>query len=100
MNIKFRDMRRTLTGKLGFTKTERKQHEWYELLDNSGRSIVTTLLSRQARGRNIYQPLLGKIAKQLHLNNAQLKSAVECPLTREEYYAILRAEGLADMDLQ
>ena len=101
MAIQFRDMRRTLTKKFRFTKTERQGHEWYELLDKSGNAIVTTLLSRQARGRDIYQPLLGRIAKQLRLNSAQLKSAVDCPLTREEYYAILKvAEGLTNMDFQ
>jgi hypothetical protein len=86
-------MRRTLSGKFGFTKTDRPRHEWYELLDRNGNVIVATLLSRQASGRDISQPILSKISRQLCISKAQLTSAVECPLTREKYYEIIGMTG-------
>lgn len=37
--------------------------------------------------------LLGKMGRQLKLNLGQVKRLIRCPLTREEYIGILRAQG-------
>ena len=88
-------MRRTLQGKLRFSKIEKKKHEWYELLDGNGNIVVSTALSRGAAIRDIDSNLFSTIARQVGLETKQLAQAVNCPLKRKEYYKILREKGLA-----
>lgn len=56
-----------------------------------GRKIRST---RRSQGKK--DNPLHKIAKQLGLNAAQLREAVSCTLSLEDYIAILRGKGLLD----
>ncbi len=95
MIVSLRAMRRTLQGKLKFSKSEKTKHEWYELLDANGDIIVSTALSRGAAGRDISNNLFSIIAREVGLESSQLADAVRCPLKRRDYYRILREKGLA-----
>jgi len=98
MTVKFLEMRRTLTSKLKFAQDERR-HEWYKLLDRDGKFIVATKLSRRASGKDIPKDIFSKIAKQMCLTKSELSEAVRCPLSREDYYNILKEKGLTTTDL-
>ena len=99
MVVKTRKMQATLENKLGFVKYQGKRHEKYKLFDKHGVAIVETLVSRGARGRDITKGILAAISKRIHLTSNELAEAVDCSLSREDYYRILRKEGFATSDL-
>jgi hypothetical protein len=82
----------TLENKLGFSKSTKK-HENYRLQDKNGNSIIHTIISKGAGGKDINKPLLAAISKQLQLGPQQLESAIRCTLSCEDYYKLLRTKG-------
>ena len=54
-----------------------------------GRKIRTTYLSQGSKDNPFYH-----IARQLSLTPAQLRDAIRCTLSLEDYIAILREKGL------
>jgi len=90
--IQTKQLRSTLENKFGFSKSTKK-HEKYELQDKNGNSIIHTIISKGAGGKDINKPLLTAISKQLKLNPQQLEAAIKCSLSRKDYYNLLRNMG-------
>jgi len=67
-------------------------HKFYWLYDGEKKTSVHTMISH---GRKDYSDsLLAKMKKQLGLDTkAQLLELVQCPLSREDYLALLLAKG-------
>ena len=93
MIVQARKLRTTLIYKLGFTQTSITDHEHYKLLDENGKFIVQTIISKGASGKNITKGVFNAIARQIHLSSKQLEDAIRCPLSRENYYDILKDKG-------
>lgn len=85
--LRVRDVDRALVGKLGFEKSETR-HQVYRLWLEE-RLAARTYISHGARELRRYH--VAQMAKQLRLRPAQFVDAVRCPLTRDDYYRILRS---------
>jgi hypothetical protein len=84
MPVDARLMRATVTGKLQFTVSER-HHEWY-----SRRFRDTTLNMPMSHGtREISDSILAQMARQLRLTAPQLREAIQCSFSREDYDTLL-----------
>jgi predicted RNA binding protein YcfA (HicA-like mRNA interferase family) len=91
--FKANKLRSAFENKLGFSKPTTKKHEKYQLQDRDGNFVIHTIISKGASGKDIPIGLFNKIAKQVQLNTNQLEDAANCPLSREDYYNILRNKG-------
>ena len=79
-----RDVRRTLTGKLGAAEDRGGHHVFY-YLQYQGEEYMGSKLSHSWRGDlNDYQ--IDLIKKPLFLNTAEFQELVACPLTREAFF--------------
>jgi hypothetical protein len=90
--IQTQKLRSTLENKLKFSKSTKK-HENYTLQDKKGNSIIHTIISKGASGKDINKGILGAISRQLQLNLQQLENVIRCSLSCEDYYEILRNKG-------
>jgi len=90
--LKTRDVDRALVSKLGFEKTETHYHVYRLWLE--GKLAARTYISHAGRELSAYHT--SQMAKQMRLRTAEFVDAVNCSLTTEEYYRILRgrASGL------
>lgn len=83
---KVRDVDRALVGKLGFDRHD-THHRVYRLwLD--GQLVARTFVSHGER--EIGPFLADKMAKQMQLQISEFGDAIDCPLSQESYYQILR----------
>ncbi|MCX6030157.1 MAG: hypothetical protein NT169_12790 [Chloroflexi bacterium] len=84
--LKIRDVDRALTSKLGFEKIETHHHVYRLWLDD--KLTARTYISHGERELSPYH--VGEMAKQMRLHQSEFVDAVNCPLSREEYYRLLR----------
>ncbi len=84
--VRTRDADRALTGKLGFEKVETHHHVYRLWLD--GKLAVRTYISHGERELSSFH--VSQMAKQMRLQASEFVDAVDCPLSREEYYRLLR----------
>lgn len=84
--FKVRDVDRALVGKLGFEKHDTHHHVYRLRLD--GQLVVRTFISHGERELGPF--LADKMAKQMRLRISELDDAVNCPLSQEAYYQLLR----------
>lgn len=87
MSIKAKEFDR-LVAKFGFrTRDSGDLLAWFE---HEGRIVTRT---RRSKGSSDL-PMQHSIRQQLKLNEEQLRQAVSCHLTRDDYIEILRGKGL------
>ena len=91
--VRTRNVDRALVGKLGFDKEETHHHIYRLWLD--GVLVARTYISHGERELSRYH--VSQMAKQMHLRTAEFLDAVNCPLSREGYEAILQ-ERVLDSD--
>lgn len=84
---KHRKIERMLLSKLLFCRDE-TDHSIFVLFYN-GRKVLDTKLSHQSRNTDIPKSLAGKIARDLELSGNQLREAVSCTLSRNDYIGVL-----------
>lgn len=82
--LKTRDVDRALVQKLGFERTE-SHHQVYHLRFD-GQLIARTFISHGERELSDYH--VARMAKQTHLHKDEFLDAVNCPLSKEEYYRL------------
>jgi len=94
-----REVDRTLThqGKLRYRLEEGRDHVVCTLV-LSGHQFGWTKISRGSSYRTLDDTLLGKIARQVHLQLGQFKRAIDCAINWPEYARILRQKFPADAD--
>lgn len=73
--------------KKGFAPRE-GDHAFYHLVVNGKKTIISTKISHGEK--EIRDKLLGIMARQLKLSKRDFINLVDCPLTAEEYLAMLR----------
>ena len=88
--VKTRSADRALVDKLGFAKTETHHHVYRLWLE--GKLVARTYISHGGRELSRYH--VGQMARQMHLRTSEFVDAVNCPLTRKDYYQILRERVL------
>ncbi len=84
--LKTRQLHRALTGKLGFEAHE-AHHRIYKLyLD--GQLVARTYVSHGSRDLTNFHS--GQMKKQLRLSRQEFLDAIECPMDRKTYYALVK----------
>ena len=77
----------------GFVSAE-GDHTYYIYHTVDGRkTLAKTKVSHS--GKDIADAILGMMARQCKLTTPQFRDLVDCPLSREGYEGILKAQGLA-----
>ncbi len=82
------DLLRTLRVKVGAEENEQRRHLWFKVRVDG--VVVRTTMVSHGGARQIGQPLLGKIARQLGLTTRQLEELIQCTLSAEHYFDIVR----------
>ncbi len=82
MPAKHADLHKMLTGKLKAEIVDGGKHRRYRIYED-GRFVASTMLSRNQQ--EVSDTLLGQMARQLFVNNKQMRLLLDCPMTREEY---------------
>lgn len=77
---------------LGFEE-ERGKHHVFFYFRHEGRIVCYTKISHGS-GKDIGQPLLSEVRRQLHMPLDAWERFLEGVLTRDEYLSILRQQGL------
>lgn len=77
-------------GAKGFRADGGTGHDKYRLFIDGKRSSVMTLLSRGTQYQDLGDSLVGKIARQMYLDKAELMDFVECSLSGEGYLQLIR----------
>lgn len=77
----------------GFDRTEGGKHRVYRLLVDGLETGVATVVSRGAQ-KTLGNPLVGAIARELHLTGPEFRQLVDCPLSHDDYVGILRGKGI------
>ncbi len=84
--LKARQVEKALVAKLGFEGREAHHHIFRLYLD--GQLVARTFLSLGQRELTEFH--IGQMARQMRLSRQEYLSAVECPLDRDSYHALLR----------
>jgi hypothetical protein len=94
-----REVDQTLTHrtKLRYQREEGRNHVIYTLV-LSGHQFGWTKVSRGSSYRTLDDTLLGKVARQVHLQLGQFKRAIECTINWPKYAQILRQRFPADAE--
>ncbi len=79
--------------KKGFVEVEGGKHIRFLLKLDGLLQPVATIISRGSSYKEYGGRLFNDMAKQLHLSNQELEQFVDCPLTMEQYLALLRERG-------
>ena len=90
--FKDKDVKRSLVKK-GFHETRKTKHRFYFLYDeNDKKTSINTHFSNNEQ--EINDGLINKMCRETHLNKEQFCDLVNCPLSRDEYYEILKGKNI------
>jgi hypothetical protein len=96
MPRKHRAIRSGLSAK-GFEVEENRKHIHFVYVDIEGRTTTArSMLSHAAGGEDVSDNLLGQMAKQVGLKRTEFLEMVDCPMSREDFDARIRAEDDSD----
>jgi hypothetical protein len=93
MPIERNEVIRALTAK-GFELEEGTRHTKLRLSVDGKRTSVGTLLSRGTQSRDLGEPMVAAIAREVRLSKAELVRLVECSLSGAAYVELLRGRGI------
>lgn len=75
-------------------KTNEKKHTHYEFW-HEGKKVIETYCSHGSGGKEIYDPILSKIKRQLRLDNAgQLYELKDCSFDGDDYFNLLKQKNV------
>lgn len=86
--------------KKGFVLIEKRRHTFLVFVDSQGRqSQIRTFFSRGSSYKDYTLPLLKAMKNELKLKNLKaLESLINCPLSENEYRALLIEQGFLKED--
>ena len=90
MNLQ--EHRRKVLGKLGFVKKGGTKHERWILMDDGGKPLVTTRVSRNHR--DIGPTLRRLFCGELHVSKEQYLEIASCNMSKTDYYNHLLNNGI------
>ena len=85
--IKARDVKANLPKK-GFVEDRSRDHINYWYQPEGKKTVIKTKISHSAN--DIGDSLIGKMSRQTHLDKQQFLDLVNCPLSKEDYYEIVK----------
>lgn len=88
-SFKGRAVRAALTGKLGFGEDRSGRHPTFERL-HDGEVVGVTHMSHDAEGRDVSDFELGAMARQLGVRGPELRQAIACALSGDDFLTLLR----------
>lgn len=88
-SLKVRDIAGSLQRK-GFKETN-GDHKFYVYYDGEHETDIRTKISHSEK--EIGEPLIGKMSRQMKLSKDEFKHFVECTFTKEQYAEKLRSLG-------
>jgi hypothetical protein len=92
MHRKHREIHSSLTSK-GFSEKAEGDHIFLVYLDADGKKTgIHTKLSHAAKGDDIGNSLLGRMAGQVRLSKKEFIELVDCPMSKEGYAAKVRED--------
>lgn len=83
-----RQVQQQFVGKLGATEQEGRRHKTYTFRDGEGVTLGQTYLSHGHRDLDV--SLIQRIARELGVRRADVRGAIDCTVTREAFYALMR----------
>jgi hypothetical protein len=78
----------------GFRNDETHHHYFIYWTTDGRQTTIKTRTSHTPKMKSIGEPLLGQMAKQCELKKSDFIDLVDCPLSQEQYEAILRQRKL------
>ena len=75
--------------KLSLEPAEGTKHKFFWVKDGDIK-ITSTQISRGKEYKELGNEILSRIARQLYLTLSELKEAVNCPMSEERFYEIVR----------
>jgi hypothetical protein len=81
-------VRQRLTGKLSAYEDEGGRHRRYTFRDADGTVLGQTVMSRSHR--TIGDNLIGIMARELGVRATDFRGALNCPVSREAFYLLMR----------
>ena len=94
MALKRNNIDSALTSK-GFDKQDRKRDHYYYYLKVDGMDVgIYTKISRGSKAREIGEPLISIMAKQLNITKKQFIDLIACTVDYNDYLNILRSKGI------
>ncbi len=91
MTLKVRKIKNALKKK-GFKERRDSDHIYYRLYRDGKRTKTWTRVSHGSGGKEIGNPLLNDMAKQLGITKSEFMDLIECPLSKEGYIEKLDEE--------
>jgi hypothetical protein len=88
--FKGRVVRAALTGKLGFGEDRSGPHPVYERV-HDGAVVGVTHMSHNAGGRDLSDHELAAMARQLGVRGPELRQAIGCAISGDDFLALLLA---------
>ena len=80
--------------KKGFAESRKTNHRIFHYHTKEGkRSRIYTMFS-MGKSEDLGDPIISMMARQLNLNKAELIKLIDCPLSQDDYEAILFEKGL------
>ncbi len=79
-------------GNKGF-RLQDGDHHYYVYWSEEGKKSMAKTKTSHGSGRDISDDLLTKMSKQCGLTKGNFLKLVDCPLSRKEYEALLKAAG-------
>lgn len=83
-----REIRSKLTGKFGFERTGRDDHEEFVLVVE-GRFVAKTHFSHSSKSNEVGPPLISSMARQLHVRTGEFARMINCTMSRDQYLAAI-----------
>ena len=92
MAIETSDLLRALRHKVNADESPQRSHIWFKI--RVGGDVVRTVSVSHGAAKQIGQPLLGRMAKELGVSSRQLEELVSCTLDAPTFYQI--ASGISE----
>ena len=71
---------------------KRKDHRYYDLWVDGKLTGISTHVSTGTKYKELGEPLISKMAKQLKLSKSDFQLLIACPMTIEDYKLVLKRQ--------
>jgi len=82
--------------KKGFVEEANRDHVFFTFFNNGMKTSIRTKISHGEK--DIRDPLIKAMSKQVHLDKSDFTMLVECPLTEDAYKAKLIKDGVITVE--
>ena len=98
MTLKRGKIHRSLLNK-GFVEEIKTKHLRYRFYHNNERTDIHTTVSRGTDNYDISDALLSEMAKQCYLSGGNFRRLIECSVSENDYYNLVKERIVAPKDV-